>query len=94
MHKWKYSILEVKKVAQLYGILGETVEIFNKLFGYQILLIIFQFILELVMSLNIFFFSFITPSQTYNRSVGSMFVMGYIFVSLRVFVVFVLLFLF
>ena len=88
MHKWKYSILEVKKVAQLYGVLGETVEIFNKLFGYQILLIIFQFILELVMSLNIFFFSFISPSQTCNRSVGSMFVMGYIFVSFRVFVVF------
>ncbi|KAJ3647925.1 hypothetical protein Zmor_019771 [Zophobas morio] len=75
----RHSILEVRNLAQLYGILGETVETFNKLFGYQILLIIFHFMLELVICLNFFFFSFIPPKQAYNMGnpLASMLVMGY-----------------
>ncbi|EFA07608.1 gustatory receptor 111 [Tribolium castaneum] len=43
---------ELQKLAQVYRILGETIETWNKLFGYQILLITFQSGLNVVSCIN------------------------------------------
>lgn len=42
----------LQQFVRIYRILGETIEIFNNLFGYKILLIIFLIGMQLVYSLN------------------------------------------
>ncbi|EFA07603.1 gustatory receptor 106 [Tribolium castaneum] len=46
------SVEELMNIANYYRILGDTVEIFNSLFGYQIILVIFDCCLETVSALN------------------------------------------
>ena len=46
---------ELLSLAQSYRILGETVDIFNELFGYQLVLIIFHCGLQMVQCLNLVF---------------------------------------
>ncbi|EFA07606.1 gustatory receptor 109 [Tribolium castaneum] len=46
------SLYELQEMVQIYRILGETIEIYNSLFGYQILLITFHCGLQLVGCLN------------------------------------------
>lgn len=45
-------IQELQQLVKIYRMLGETIEIFNKLFGYKILLIIFYSGMQLVFSIN------------------------------------------
>lgn len=45
-------IQEVQQLVQIYRILGEIIESFNKVFGYEILLIIFHTGMQLVFCIN------------------------------------------
>ncbi|KAJ3651178.1 hypothetical protein Zmor_017234 [Zophobas morio] len=57
---------EMKNLVQSYRILSENVHIFNSLFGYQIILIMFHFGIEVVNGLNSIFISFvISDVQSY-----------------------------
>ncbi|KAJ3648136.1 hypothetical protein Zmor_019959 [Zophobas morio] len=55
--------LEMKNLARSYRILGECVHIVNSLFGYQIILIMFHFGVEIVHGLNFIIVSFDTPVE-------------------------------
>ena len=54
---------EMKNLVQSYRILSENVHIFNSLFGYQIILIMFHFGIEVVNGLNSIFISFVIPDH-------------------------------
>ncbi|KAJ3647944.1 hypothetical protein Zmor_019787 [Zophobas morio] len=59
-------LIELRSLTQDYRILGETIEIYNNLFGYQIILIVFHCGLEIVSSLNFVLTSVIvTPEQPF-----------------------------
>ncbi|KAJ3648146.1 hypothetical protein Zmor_019969 [Zophobas morio] len=60
---------EVQSIVHCYRLLGETVEIFNKIFGPQILLIMFQFGFEMVSCLNLSFFSVVYTDFTFYGNV-------------------------
>ena len=51
-------VQDLRSIVHDYRILGETVAMFNKIFGYQIVLIIFHFGLEMITSLS---FTFVPP---------------------------------
>lgn len=58
----KNIVRELRKLIELYRILGEIIEVFNKLFGYQIILVIFHSGLQVISSLN-FCFMIITKTD-------------------------------
>ncbi|KAJ3636559.1 hypothetical protein MTP99_000093 [Tenebrio molitor] len=62
---------ELSSIAHSYRILGENVEICNKLFGYQVLLIIFHCGFQMVHCLNFTFVSFIFNSNLYSHGLTS-----------------------
>jgi hypothetical protein len=57
--KERKAIQELADLAHCYRILGETIEIFNKMFGVQLIMIIFHCGTEIVSCLNITFVSFV-----------------------------------
>jgi hypothetical protein len=62
---------ELSSIAHSYRILGENVDICNKLFGYQVLLIIFHCGFQMVHCLNFTFVSFIFNSNLYSHGLTS-----------------------
>jgi hypothetical protein len=62
--KERKVVPELTKLAHCYRILGETIEIFNKMFGVQQLMIIFHCGTEFVSCLNLSFVSFLTDDNS------------------------------
>ena len=52
---------EIRSLVEIYRMLGESVNIFNTLFGYQFILIIFRFGIEFINALNSSYISVIVP---------------------------------